>query len=144
LRGDRRRFSAGFTLLELVVALAILGLVLAITLPLLGRRNADAAVAGAAIEIRAALRTARDAAIVDSRPVIFRGDKGGYWIDRRRYLLGGISGSASGIRIAVLGGQRISFFPSGGSSGGHILVRGASLSREIAVDPLTGRAALLR
>lgn len=138
---DRRR-AAGFTLLELLVVLAILGVVLAVAVPLLGQRNAGAAVAGAASEIRAALRTARETAIAESRPVAFRGDDGGYWIDRRHYGLGG-KDTESGIRVAVVGGSRISFFPSGGSSGGNIVVRGAALSREIAVDPLTGHAALV-
>jgi type II secretory pathway pseudopilin PulG len=129
-------------LLEVLVVLAILGVVLAVTVPLLARRNAGAAVAGAVTEIRAALRTARDAAIAESRPVAFRGDDGGFWIDRHRYGLGATS-AESGVRVAVVGGSRISFFPSGGSSGGHIVVRGTTASREIAVDPLTGRAELL-
>ena len=125
----------------MLVVLALLGVVLAVTLPVLGRRNADAAVAGAATQVRAALRIARDTAIAQSRPVAFRGDDGGYWIDRQLYRLDGPSG---GLQVAVIGGRRVSFFPSGGSSGGRILVRGASQSREIAVDPLTGRAALVR
>jgi hypothetical protein len=71
--------------------------------------------------------------------VVFRGDPaGGYWLDRRHYPLS--ADGANRLRIATAGAALISFFPSGGSSGGHVVVGSGSGRREIAVDALTGRA----
>ena len=134
--------AEGFTLIELLVVLAIIGIVLGLAMPMIGNRS-GVNVAGAATQIRAALRNARDTAVFESRAIAFRGENGGYWIDRRHYRLDGPAEAVAAIRIAVVGGARISFFPSGGSSGGSVLVSAASLRREIAVDPLTGRADLV-
>jgi prepilin-type N-terminal cleavage/methylation domain-containing protein len=131
--------EAGFTLIELLVVLAIVGMAVAVALPIFGHL-AGTSVNTATGQIKAALRGARSTAIAESRPVMFRGDAGGgYWLDRRHFSLAAVSG-AEPVRIATLGGTQISFYPSGGSTGGRILVTGGGAQREIAVDALTGRA----
>ena len=132
--------SAGFTLVELLVVLAIIGLTLAIAVPLLARHRGGAALNAAASEIRAAVGEARSTAIAEDRTVVFRGDPGGgYWVDRNHFTLPVMNGTQP-LRVATLGGAQISFFPSGGSSGGRIVVSSGGGERQIAVDTLTGRA----
>jgi general secretion pathway protein H len=133
-RRDAAPASAGFTLIELVVVLAIVGMALAMAVPLVGKRLPGAALAVATTEIRDALRSARSTAIAQDRPVVFRGDAGGgYWLDRRHYALGDT-------RVTTEGGTRIAFFPSGGASGGRIVLTSTAGRHEIVVDAVTGRA----
>jgi general secretion pathway protein H len=130
----------GFTLVELLVVLAIAGMMLALAVPLLAAHVTGASLNSATREIRAALRDARSTAIAEDRPVVFRGDPGGgYWLDRNHFTLPVMTGTQP-LRVAVLGGAQIAFYPSGGSSGGRILVVSGGGQREIAVDALTGRA----
>jgi general secretion pathway protein H len=138
------RREPGFTLIELLVVLAIIGMTLAIALPLLARHVTGAALNAATQEIRATLRGARSTAVAEDRSVVFQGDAGGgYWLDRHHFPLPLMSG-ADALRIATEGGAQISFYPSGGSSGGRILVTSGNGQREIAVDALTGRADAIR
>jgi general secretion pathway protein H len=135
------RREHGFTLIELVVVLAIIGLSLAIAIPLLARQVSGPALNAASGEIRAALREARSTAIAEDRSVVFRGDPGGgFWLDRQHFTLPVMSG-AQPLRVATAGGAQISFFPSGGSSGGRVMLTSGSAQRQIAVDALTGRVA---
>src|SRR5262249_4002054 len=98
------RCEAGFTLLELIVVLTIIGIALAIALPYLGRGTPGTTLAVAASEVRIALREARDTAIAEGHPVAFRGDPaGGYWLDRSYRALGAAGAAGANLRIATLG-----------------------------------------
>jgi general secretion pathway protein H len=135
LRRDR---GAGFTLVELMIVLAIMALVAALAMPELLRRAPASGLGAAAEELRAALSSARAAAIAQDREVSVRGGDGAYRVDgARRPFASGVP-----VRVEVAGGG-ISFFPSGGSSGGTIVLRAGSASRALEVDALTGRAFLL-
>src|SRR5690348_3645827 len=67
--GDTMRGEKGFTLIELMVVLAIAALLLAIVLPFTFNRRGHDELAGGAREIAGALRLARSQAILANRPV---------------------------------------------------------------------------
>ena len=63
-----------YTLVEVVVMLAVLVLLTALTVPPLARRLDQAAVSAAVAEVAAALALARDRAIAEGRPIAVRFD----------------------------------------------------------------------
>ena len=135
----RREPRAGFTLVELLIVLAIMGLVAALAFPRLVGRAPGSTLGAVAEELRAALATARSAAIAQDREVMVGGGDGSYRVDGARHVLP----SAAGVRIDVRGGG-IAFFPSGGSSGGRIVLRGGGRTAELDVEALTGRASFVQ
>jgi len=132
----RHKRAPGFSLVELLIVLAILSLAVAIAFPALSSRGQGAALASATQQLRAALAAARSAAIAEDRDVIFSGDGALYSVDGAAQAL-----PVAGVAIAR---TRIAFFPSGGSSGGRIVLRTAAAEREIDIEPLTGRAIPVR
>jgi general secretion pathway protein H len=135
----------GFTLIELVVVLAIAALLLAIVLPFTFNRRGRDELSGGAREIAGALRLARSQAIIENRPVRFVVD-----IENGFYRAPGASAAhavPAGSHISLYTAQEeqlngttgaIRFFPDGSSTGGGI---GLSLGAErydILVDWLTG------
>ena len=135
----RRDRGGGFTLIEILIVLAIIGLALGLAMPLLMRREPVATSTAAANELIAALRLARSAAIGEDRIVMFGGGTGGYAIDGRFRRLA----ASPAARVDIAGGTALTFFPSGGSSGGNVVLRGGVARREIAVDAVTGHAAIV-
>jgi general secretion pathway protein H len=131
-------------LIELMLVLTILALGMAMTVPLLSKRQPGGALNGATAELRAALRDARIAAISGGRTVAFTGDPaGGYWLDRRHLRFGASSEASSGLRVATSGAAPILFYPTGGASGGRIELRGGGTAhRDFDIDAVTGRVAL--
>lgn len=133
------RRDLGFSLVELVVALAIVALALGLVLANLTPGRHAAGLRAAATEIRAALRAAHSAAITGNREIRFAIDPSG-----RSYIL---AGQRYAFRLAGFGtgelaaeGDGIVFYPTGGSSGGRIVLRSGSASRILEIDPATGRA----
>ena len=129
---------AGFTLVELLITLAILGMAVALAVPYLAGQTPRASLGAAAQEVRAALASARSAAIAEDRVVIFAGDIGGYRIDGMRHTFP----ASPGVQVEVSGAARITFFPSGGASGGRLVLRDASEAVGIDIEALSGRAIL--
>ncbi len=143
LAGCRRRSgSAGFTLLEILVVMSILGLVYLLALPALSSAFAGPRLERQARQLVATLREARSVAILRGREVRFRVDRGGWrYHDRHRAV-------PEGLRVALQappggsgedGRPAIRFFPDGGATGGRLTLSGAAGVRYINVHWLTGR-----
>ena len=135
----RRERNGGFTLLELLIVLAVLSLIVGIAFPLLANRAPSAVLNGAAGEVRAALAAARSTAILENREVFFAGGRNGYRIDGRFHPVP----LARDLSVDVRGGAFVAFFPSGTSSGGHVVLRDLASIREIDIVSITGRAILV-
>jgi general secretion pathway protein H len=138
------RREAGFTLIELLVVLAILAIVAGFAIPSLVGGRLSAELPAAEQELRGALRSARAVALSANREVRFTvaADGRSFAVDgeRRAFRTGG------DLRATILafGPQNppaIVFFPSGGASGGRIVLRNAKGSRTLEIDALTGMVA---
>jgi general secretion pathway protein H len=130
----RAQGHAGFTLIEMIVVLIILGLTLTIVAGFLPRRNVTLELTSATSRVADAMRLARSRAIVESRPVSFAVMPGGHGFrtDDGPVLLGP-SVSIGMTRSAIL------FTPDGSTSGGSVSVAVGNGARLIQVDWLTGR-----
>ena len=145
---DPARDAAGFTLFELVVVLAILGLALALIVGYRPPWSAALGLRGAAAELAAGLRLARAEAIAGNRPVSLDLD-----IDSRRYRIGSepakqLTGSFRLGLLTVAGERRdassggIRFNPDGSSTGGRISLADDRQTLAVGVDWLTGRVSV--
>jgi general secretion pathway protein H len=139
------RRTPGFTLIEMMVCLAILAVVLTLLPPLLGRTRDNAALAEAARTLAAALRETRDEAITTGRDTSLAIDlASGTFRDGS----GKVQSLPPGIRLSLVTttqerlGERsgaIRFFPDGSSTGGGISLAHDDRRDDVLVDWLTGR-----
>jgi general secretion pathway protein H len=140
--------DAGFTLIEVIVTLAILGLSLALIAGYRPPWSGGLGLRGTAAELVAGLRVARSEAIVSNRPVAFELDLAGH-----RYQVGKAEPRPlpAQLKIALLtvaGEQRssttggIRFNPDGSSTGGRISIGDGTRSIEVGVDWLNGRVSI--
>lgn len=144
-----RRRDRGFTLIELVVVLAIMGLILGLVVwrgPLRSQRlETDAA----ARLVSGALRLARAEAIAQNRPVEVRVDIPGhfYRVDGGppRPLPSTVAISVTQAMTGPGDGRSgaIRFAPDGSSSGGRIELIERARRVQIGVDWLTGRVSVV-
>jgi general secretion pathway protein H len=116
--------SAGFTLLEILVVLAIGALLLVLVMPNLpvARGRVDLLAGGQQVET--ALRRIRLAAIEQNRALAF---------DAALLPL------PAGLRVAVEPESGLTFHPDGSSNGGRVLLANARGSLALDVDWLSGR-----
>ena len=127
-----QRAQRGFTLLEMIIVLVILGLVLAIVAargPMHSPRL-DAEVAGR--DLAGGLRLARARAIAVNRPISVA-------IAAGRFQIEGMTPQALPANVALTGAPEIRFAPDGSSSGGSITVQAADVRIMISVNWLTGQ-----
>ncbi len=136
--------EAGFTLIETVCSLAVVGLLAALVLPAIPQATSQARLAGYAVDIAALLKGDRNAAIRNHIAVATTLDA-----DSRTVR----SGRGAAVEIpadvffeALLAqrcenrrtGSIIEFFPSGASCGGAIAISRHGVGFQIRVNWLTG------
>ena len=143
---SRTGSEAGFTLIEMVCALAIVGLMAAVLLPAIPRQTSRTRLEAYAIETAALLKADRNAAIRRRLDVTTQVDA------PSRSLRSGASGQTvrvpEDVRFETLLPRNcdnrpvvasISFFASGMSCGGVIVLARLDAGYEIRVNWLTGR-----
>lgn len=135
----------GFSLIELLVALAVMGFALVLIVGYRAPWSSELGLAGTAAELAGGLRLARSQAIADDRPVAFALDLAGH-----RYQVGNASPRSLPATLAIglltVNGEKrdptlgnIRFNPDGSSTGGRITLADGSRRVAIGVDWLTGR-----
>ena len=140
--------EAGFTLIELVVVIAVLGLALVLIAGHGPLRSAALEGKGAAADLAGGLREARARAIAANRPVSLIVDT-----ENRRWQVEGrdfqpLPPDFAVTVLTVKGEVRdetvagIEFEPDGSSTGGRIALTGGDRKYDIDVDWLTGNVRL--
>lgn len=142
------RASSGFTLLELLVVLAIAALALVLVIgyrpPWSGRFELDTL----ASEMASQLRAVRSEAIADDRPAVVLFD-----LAQRRYRAGSANPeqlpAGVSVQLLTVASERraaasadIRFNPDGSSTGGRIVLARGALRVAVGVDWLTGRVSI--
>ncbi len=143
--------AAGYTLVELLVVLTILGLVTAIAMPMFASVLPGAELKSAARNLGADMRFARSRAIAGNREVALSVN-----LETRRYSISGEARERSlpdELTIDVLTARSelegenalrprrasIRFFPDGSSTGGRVSLSRGGQTYHVGVDWLTGR-----
>ncbi|RLA44127.1 MAG: type II secretion system protein GspH [Gammaproteobacteria bacterium] len=149
-RIDRVSAALGFTLLEILVVLAISTTLLMLVVPNLSRSIAGAELPKVTKQLAVVLRRGRSQAINQSRPVSFVLD-----VNDRSYRLGAASKlhhlpgdidltMLTGMELAQgVGKGAIYFYPDGSSTGGRITLRHGDRSQQVDVNWLTGEVSVL-
>ena len=160
--GPWRRFSprgrqTGFTLLELIVVLVLLGIIAVLVAPGLGGSLENAKLKTASRELLTALRVQRSEAIAQGRIITLRfaGDESNYRIDGEPVNLaeglsvvyqaatGAVIQGVQGSPLPDPGNNDLAFYPDGSSSGALLQLRLGDGLRYIRIDWLTGAVSLL-
>lgn len=142
--------SRGFTLIELMVVLAVLALLLTVAVPFFPKALPGAEIKGAARELAAGLRTARSRAITLNREVGFTLD-----VEGRRFAVNEVGEARElppDVEISFVTARSelldettgvIRFFPDGSSTGGRVSLAHGARGYHVDVDWLTGRISIL-
>ncbi|TMQ21761.1 MAG: prepilin-type N-terminal cleavage/methylation domain-containing protein [Candidatus Rokuibacteriota bacterium] len=137
--------TRGFTLLELIVTMAIVAVVVGLTIPAVGRFTEGIRVRAEVAGFSALLRHARERAIVSQKPQAVVVDAAAHRISVRA---GGPDGEvretrALPERLTVEAtpppALTVRFEPQGGSSGGDFRLASGAITYRVTVDALTGR-----
>ncbi len=133
--GQRASTSAGFTLIEILVVLVILGLALSIVAGFVPTGHATRDLASGTDTLANTLRLARARAIARQQPVLFSITAGGHG-----YAVDGVAHALPpALTAAMAGAPVIRFAADGSSSGGAIRLAAGGQMRSLRVDWLTGR-----
>ena len=143
------RHLRGFTLLELLVVLFLLGLVYALAAPALDAGATGLRMKSAARQVAAGLRKARGVAVAGRREAVLALD-----VEQRSFSVTGdpktyelpkaLDFALFTAQSEVLTGQaaNIRFYPDGSSTGGRVTISAGESKQIVDVDWLTGRVKL--
>lgn len=136
----------GFTLLELMVVLVIAALMIALVPPLMSGFGGFTEIKGAARQLAAGLRSARNQAVMKQQEAVLTLD-----LEEYRFSVTGAAREFSlpkDAKIKLYTAQEelldestgsFRFFPDGSSTGGHIRLANDRVEYVVNVDWLTGR-----
>jgi general secretion pathway protein H len=140
----------GLTLLELLIVLVLIGLMAAVTIPILGSGVSTTELKSAAREVAAGLRTARSQAVAQRTESVLLID-----VAARAFSIppdARVHPINREIVLKLYTAQRdivnenvgaIRFYPDGGSTGGRVTLAAGERKYDVDVDWLTGRVAIL-
>ena len=137
----------GFTLIEVIVTLAILGFALVLVAGYKPPWSSGLGLKGTASELASGLRLARSEAIATNRPVAFDLDVAGH-IYRIGTAERRLPANLSIELLTIVGESRgasvgdIRFNPDGSSTGGRIALADGKRRMAVGVDWLTGRVSV--
>ena len=141
---------AGFTLLELIVALTIAGALVALAPPLINRVLPGVELKGASQEMASAMRFLRSWSVAQGEEGLFTLD-----LEQKHYTITprkGVYELPESTELTLVSAHEegldehqggIRFFPDGSSTGGRITLQGAGDEHRIDIDWLTGRVSLV-
>jgi general secretion pathway protein H len=145
------RASSGFTLLELVLVLLLLGLSSLIVIPNIEKGLQNREVKGSALALAAVARELRSRALHDGIPrqLILNLSQNSYRIEREREVILPPEvkfGEVAGGEMIDGGARQFLFFPNGSSHGGEIALLGGprTVRYSIRLEPLTGKITVLQ
>ena len=125
--------QAGFTLFEMLVVLAILGLISGLVYPALTRSERAGALGGAESAVATALRDGRGQALRQDRPVLV-----GIGAEGVRVGEGAAVALPASVRLSMVPAAGLLFLPDGSSSGGTVTLSAADRVRRLRVSSATG------
>jgi general secretion pathway protein H len=140
--------ATGFTLVEILLALVIASLLMAVAVPSFGPLLARAQLYSATRDVASALRHARGQALIQGREAEFELEVGQHRYSvtedrgrRKTYSLSdriGLSLYTVETETVDEGTGRIRFFPDGSATGGRVTLTGGGQQRMVDVSWLTG------
>jgi general secretion pathway protein H len=144
--GDTGR-EAGFTLIEIIVVLAVLGFALALIVGYRPPWSSGLGVRGTAAELASGLRLARSEAISRNRPITFKIDLSDHHFQIGTSVVRPLPARLSIALLTVAGEQRgttgdIRFNPDGSSTGGRISIADGTQRIAVGVDWLNRRVSV--
>lgn len=140
----------GFTLLEILVVMALMGLMYALVPPLISTSGSTTELRAAARQLAAGLRKARGHAVVSHRDATLTVDVERHRFqvtgDAREYALPGTAALSVYTAKSEAVEEKVAairFFPDGSSTGGAIGIANGGAKFRVDVDWLTGNVTIL-
>jgi general secretion pathway protein H len=147
-RAGNRADADGFTLLELLIVLVILGVTVTLAVPVFIRAMPGVEAKAAARDVAATLRAARSLAIAGNREITVAVDLDQRAVDvagMRRQTIGagiGISLYTAAEELIDRGAGRIRFYPDGTSTGGGVRLSAGERQYDVLVDWISGKVTI--